>query len=73
MESLVSQDKTGYVVRDNNPHHLADKIAELLSKPYSRAETAAAARAAVAKFSWVNIAEEIAQQYEAVLRDCATR
>ncbi|MBL7209890.1 MAG: glycosyltransferase [Dehalococcoidia bacterium] len=73
MESVVSQDKTGYVVGDNNPHHLADKIAEILSKPDSRAQIAAAARAAVARFSWVNIAEEIVQQYEAVLRDCATR
>ncbi|MFC1944778.1 glycosyltransferase [Chloroflexota bacterium] len=73
MERLLSQGKTGGVVTDNAPFRLADKIAELLSKPSTDAETATAARAAVAGFSWSNIAKVIVEEYRVVLGNHAVQ
>ena len=65
MESVIRQGETGYVVRDNAPHRLADKIALLLSM--SKARTIREIRQSVIKFSWSNITEAIVDEYRAVL------
>ncbi|TET41248.1 MAG: glycosyltransferase family 1 protein [Dehalococcoidia bacterium] len=62
-KSIIREGETGYVVRDNIPHRLADKIALLLSRPSTDKKSAQLIRATVSKFSWSNIAE-------AVIRDC---
>ncbi len=67
--SVVRQGEAGYVVVDNAPPRLADKIAALLSKPDAGAESAASNRASVARFSWSNIAEAMVDEYRAVLSD----
>lgn len=67
IESVIRQGETGYVVADNAPHHLADKIALLLST--SEAKSVSSIRASVTRFSWSNIAEEMANEYRVVLRD----
>jgi len=60
---IIREGETGYVVRDNVPHLLADKIALLLSRPSTDKESAQFIRSTVSKFSWSNIAE-------AIIRDC---
>jgi D-inositol-3-phosphate glycosyltransferase len=62
-QSVIQQGETGYVIRDNAPHRLADKIALLLSRPSTDTKSAQLIRATVGKFSWSNIAE-------AIIRDC---
>jgi len=61
--NIIREGETGYVVGDNVPRHLADKIALLLSRPSTDRESAQLIRATVRKFSWSNIAE-------AIIRDC---
>jgi D-inositol-3-phosphate glycosyltransferase len=61
--NIIREGETGYVVNDNVPRHLADKIALLFSRPNTDGESAQLIRATVSKFSWSNIAE-------AIIRDC---
>ena len=71
LKSIIRQGETGYVVIDNNPRHLADKIALLLSMPSSDAKSALSIRASVSRFSWQNIAEAIVREFRLVLaNDC---
>jgi D-inositol-3-phosphate glycosyltransferase len=72
IQSVIQQGETGYVVSDNAPHRLADKIGLLLSAPKATGETTDFIRASVARFSWSNIAEVIIGEYRAVLRDHLT-
>jgi len=65
IESVIRQGETGYVVIDNAPHRLADKIALLLSVP--KAEAISTIRGSVTRFSWSNIAEAMVNEYRAVL------
>jgi len=67
IESVVRQDETGYVVKDNAPLRLADRIAALLSRPDAGALPATAIRASVLRFGWANIAEAIIEEYKVVL------
>jgi len=67
IKSIIQQGETGYVVIDNTPRYLADKIALLLSKPSSNAKSALSIRTSVAQFSWSNIAEAIIQECRLVL------
>ena len=65
MESVIRQGETGYVVIDNAPQSLADKIALLLSM--SKAQAISTIRDSVTKFSWSNIAEAMVNEYRTVL------
>ena len=67
IKSVIQQGETGYVVIDNTPRRLADKIALLLSKPSLNAKSALSIRASVARFSWSNIAQAIIQECQLVL------
>ncbi len=66
MEGVIRQGETGYVVRDNAPCRLADKIALLLSRPMT--ETQRSIRESVIGFNWSNIAGAMVKEYRAVLR-----
>jgi D-inositol-3-phosphate glycosyltransferase len=57
LKSIIHQGETGYVVMDDTPRSLADKIALLLSSPDAR--SAPSIRASVTRFSWSNIAQQI--------------
>lgn len=70
---VIRQGETGYVVMDNTPHRLAEKIALLLSMSNPKPQSSSSVRASVTGFSWSNIAEAISKQYRAVLRDYFTR
>ena len=65
--SIIRQGRTGYVVADNAPHHLADKIALLISRPSTDMESALSTRASVSRFQWANIAEAIIKECQLVL------
>jgi D-inositol-3-phosphate glycosyltransferase len=66
-ESIIRQGETGYVVPDNSPRHLADKIALLLSQPDNDAASVNLIRSSVAEFSWSIIAEAVAKECQALL------
>jgi D-inositol-3-phosphate glycosyltransferase len=57
LKSIIHQGETGYVVMDDSPRSLADKIALLLSSPDAR--SVCSIRASVTRFSWSNIAQQI--------------
>lgn len=67
MESVVRQGKTGYVIGDNAPHRLADKIALLLSLSGAIGPDIGSIRESITEFSWSNIAEKIVHEYRTVL------
>jgi len=67
LKSAIRQGETGYVIADNAPHHLAEKIALLLSRPSPDTESALSIRASVSRFSWSNIAEALIRECQPVL------
>ena len=67
LKSVIRQGETGYVTTDNAPHHLADKIALLLSRPNTDTESTLSIRASVSRFSWSNIAEAIIRECRPIL------
>ncbi|MFC2005898.1 glycosyltransferase [Chloroflexota bacterium] len=67
LKSIIRQGETGYVVTDNTPRHLADKIALLLLRPSRDTKSALTIRASVSRFSWSNIADEIIKESRQVL------
>ena len=69
LQKIIHQGQTGYVVMDDAPKALADKIALLLSKPNPDMESALTIRTSVAQFSWSNIASAIIEQCKLVLAD----
>jgi len=66
-KSVIQQGETGYVVTDNNPRHLADTIALLLSRSSPDRKSALSIRASVSRFGWPNIAEAIVGVFRQVL------
>ncbi len=67
MESVIRQGETGYVVLDNAPHRLADKIALLISQPNERPHSPESIRASVLTFSWAKIADVMLKEYRAAM------
>ena len=60
-KNLIRQGDTGYVIKDNDPLRLADRIGLLLLSLESDTRSAQSIRATVDRFSWSNIAEAIAK------------
>ena len=71
-ESVIRHGETGYVIRNNDSYHLADKIALVLSTSNGDADVGTV-RASVVNYSWSNITETILAEYRSVLRDFSTR
>ncbi len=67
LRSIIRQGKTGYVVTDNAPRCLADKIALLLARPSPDKKSTFSIRASVSRFSWANTAEAIVRKFRLVL------
>jgi D-inositol-3-phosphate glycosyltransferase len=67
LKSIIHQGGTGYVVMDNAPHCLAEKIALLLSKSSPGMKSALSIRESVTRFSWSHIAQEIIRECRLVL------
>ena len=66
-KSIIREGETGYVVADNEPHHLAEKIDLLLSRRSPDINSALSIRASVSRYSWPNIAEAIVGEFQNVL------
>ncbi len=73
LREIIHQGQTGYVVMDNTPQGLADKIALLLSEPGPDARSVLTIRASVTQFGWPNIARAIIEQCKLVLADYSAR
>jgi len=67
VESVIRHGETGYMVIDNAPRHLAEKITLLLSMSNEKPESPESIRASVTKFSWPNIADAIVKEYRTVI------
>jgi len=65
--SVIRQGETGYVVKDNAPRRLAEKIALLLAEQGSKTRSAASVRASVSGFSWSNTAEAFVRECQPIL------
>ncbi len=72
LRSIILQGETGFVVTDNSPHRLADKIDLLLSRPSPDTRSTFSIRASVARFSWSNVAQAFIKECREVLANyCA--
>jgi D-inositol-3-phosphate glycosyltransferase len=71
-KSIIQEGKTGYLIGDNDPRCLADKIALLLSRPSTDTKSAQLIRATVSSFNWSNIAEIIIRDCQLVLANTLT-
>jgi D-inositol-3-phosphate glycosyltransferase len=56
---VIREGQTGYVIADNAPHRIADRMALLLSQPRADDDMTQAIRATVAEYGWPSIAEAI--------------
>jgi len=65
--NVIRHGETGYLVEDNEPRHLADKIRRALSWSDNGAHLAPIMRASLAPFSWPNIAGTVAQECRVLL------
>ena len=72
-ESVIRHGETGYVVRNNDSCHLADKIALFFSTSNGDTEFVGTVRESVVNYSWSNITEAILAEYRNVLRDFSAR
>lgn len=62
MRNFIKQGETGYVVSDNNPGELADKIGIILSDSNNMA-SALAIRESISRYDWSNIATAITEEF----------
>jgi D-inositol-3-phosphate glycosyltransferase len=67
IEGVIKEGETGYIVKDNAPDRLADKITLMLSMSKAKEEAIDSIRESVTRYSWANIAEAMAEEYEALL------
>ena len=68
-ETLIRPGETGYLVKDNDPHCLADRISQLMSEQSGRQGAASSIRESVTKYDWSNITNALAAEYRTVLGD----
>jgi len=64
---IIRQGETGYVITDNEPQNLAEKIDMILSKQSLDMNSALLIRESVSKYAWSNIAEAITGEFRKVL------
>ena len=69
MESVINQGQNGYMVEDNTPLHLADRIAALFSQKEAGIKPPDSIRASVDGFSWANTAEAMIPEYRALIAE----
>ncbi len=66
-ENIIRHGETGYLVADNDPRNLADKIMLALSRSGDNGQLASVMRDSLEAFSWSNIAAAIARECRALL------
>jgi D-inositol-3-phosphate glycosyltransferase len=72
LKNIIHQGENGYLVADNNPLGLAQKIDLMLSKPDFDVDSSGKIRASVSRYSWPNIAEAIIEEFRSVLSNQMT-
>jgi D-inositol-3-phosphate glycosyltransferase len=68
-EIVIRHGETGYLVKNNDPHCLADSISQLMSKLNNHQELTSLVRASVTKYDWPNITDALIAEYRTVLGD----
>ena len=69
LKNIIRQGETGYVVTDNNPRRLADKIDLILSRSAPDVKSAREIRDSVSNFGWQYIAEAVTGECQKVFSD----
>ncbi|MFC1962005.1 glycosyltransferase [Chloroflexota bacterium] len=69
MKHIIHQGETGYIVPDNSPQVLAEKVTLSLAQLPKNPEAAANIRNSVRRFSWSNIAGEVSTVCHQVLSE----
>jgi len=72
-ENVIRHGETGYVVKDNDPYRLADKLELFFSTSNGNTALVDSARASVTKYSWSNITEAIIEEYQSILMNFSTK
>ncbi len=57
--NIIRDETVGYLVADNSPRRLADKIALILARPEVDAATVQSIRASISRFSWEKTAKSL--------------
>jgi D-inositol-3-phosphate glycosyltransferase len=66
LENIIQQDKTGFVLKDNRPEHLAEKL-QLILLGKSHIGSRAYLRASVSRFGWQHVAGDIFSEFNALV------
>jgi len=69
LRNIIRQGQTGYVLTDNNPENLAEKMDLILSGPGRDMETALSIRESVSRYSWPNITGSVMSELSLVLEN----
>ncbi len=69
MRNIIRHDDAGYVLEDNSPHDLAEKIFDILYRRENRAKDIKTRRSLMTEYNWSKIADRILREYECVLRE----
>ncbi len=69
MADILAEGKTGYVAADADPRGLADRIEKVISDSAKPLLPARAIRDSIKEYGWSNVAAEVFNQYDSVLRD----
>jgi len=64
LENIIKEGRNGYLVTNDVPYSMADKIASLLSKQDTGANSPRSVRDSVSKYSWSNIADGLIDEYK---------
>ena len=67
LRNIIRHGETGYVLTDNTPEHLAERLASVLSPSGGNLLDANSIRASVTRFGWQNIATRILREFESVV------
>jgi D-inositol-3-phosphate glycosyltransferase len=63
MSNIIRQGETGFIIPDNDPPELADKISAILSKSSENLESALNISKSIKRYRWENIAAAITDEF----------
>jgi D-inositol-3-phosphate glycosyltransferase len=69
LSNIIREGEAGYVIKENDPRILADKIKLVLSRPVSNRETTIGIRAPMVRFDWTNIAETLSYECQRLVTE----
>jgi D-inositol-3-phosphate glycosyltransferase len=69
LRNIIRQGENGYILPDNEPAILSEKIADVLSWPDRSVRRSRAIRASVGNLSWANVARMLSAEFERVVSE----